>query len=62
MQESVTDGCLDGPIDGQTDIVMWRRLIIKVNSNLVIPCLLATSEAVDDLFQHTSRAVRCSGV
>ena len=62
MQESVTDGCMDGPMDGLTDIVMCRRLIIKVNSDLVEPCLLALLEAVDDLFQHTFRVVACRRV
>ena len=62
MQESVTDGCMDRPMDGLTDIVMCRRLIIKVNSDLVEPWLLATLEAVDDHFQHTSRAVACRRV
>ena len=62
MQESVTDGCMDGPMDRLTDIVTCRRVIIKVNSDLVEPCLLAASEAVDDLFQHTSRAMTCRRV
>ena len=52
----------DGPMDGLTDIVTCRRLIIKVNSDLVEPCLLATSEAVDDLFQHTLGVVVCRRV
>ena len=62
MQESVTDGCMDGPMDGLTDIVTCTRLNIKVNSDLVEPCPLVTLEAVDDLFQHTSRAVACKRV
>ena len=62
MQESVTDGYMDGPMDGLTDVVTCRRLIIKVNSDLVEPCLLATSEAVDNLFQHTFGVVACRRV
>ena len=59
----MTDGLTDGPIDGLTDIVTYSHVHatkIKVNSDLVEPCLLAASEAADDTFQHTLRVVACS--
>ena len=57
-----TDQFMDRLTYQHSDKVTYMQPKIEVNSGLVEPCLLATSEAVDDLFQHTFRVVACRRV